>query len=220
MKIINIMFLLLIVFLPLLGSIISGLGGKFLGHKGSVILSINSVFFCFLFSRLGAYNNIYLEKNYYILLAPWIHSGILNCNWAFLFDTLTFIMLIIVTSISTLVHIYSSEYMSQDPHLSRFMSYLNLFTFFMIILVTSDNFLQMFVGWEGVGLCSYLLINFWFTRIQANKAAIKAMLLNRVGDFSLLIGIFLIFIIFKSVNYCTVSSLVPFFKHFSVQILN
>jgi NADH-ubiquinone oxidoreductase chain 5 len=137
-----------------------------------------------------------------------------------MFDSLTVIMCVTVTFISCLVHVYSIEYMNHDPHLARFMSYLSLFTFFMLVLISADNFLQMFVGWEGVGLCSYLLINFWFTRIQANKAAIKAMLLNRVGDFSLLIGIFLIFIIFKSVNYCTVSSLVPFFKHFSVQILN
>jgi len=129
-------------------------------------------------------------------------------------------MCVTVTFISCLVHIYSIEYMNHDPHLARFMSYLSLFTFFMLVLISADNFLQMFVGWEGVGLCSYLLINFWFTRIQANKAAIKAMFLNRVGDFSLLIGIFLIFITFKSVNYCTVSALVPFFKHFSVQILN
>ena len=137
-----------------------------------------------------------------------------------MFDSLTVIMCVTVTFISCLVHVYSIEYMNHDPHLARFMSYLSLFTFFMLVLISADNFLQMFVGWEGVGLCSYLLINFWFTRIQANKAAIKAMLLNRVGDFSLLIGIFLIFISFKSVNYCTVSSLVPFFKHFSVQILN
>jgi len=137
-----------------------------------------------------------------------------------MFDSLTVIMCVTVTFISCLVHVYSIEYMNHDPHLARFMSYLSLFTFFMLVLISADNFLQMFVGWEGVGLCSYLLINFWFTRIQANKAAIKAMLLNRVGDFSLLIGIFLIFISFKSVNYCTVSALVPFFKHLFVQILN
>ena len=110
-------------------------------------------------------------------------------------------MLIVVTSISTLVHLYSIAYMGHDPHLSRFMSYLSLFTFFMLILVTADNFVQMFVGWEGVGLCSYLLINFWFTRLQANKAAIKAMLVNRIGDFGLALGIFTIFYIFKTIDY-------------------
>jgi NADH:ubiquinone oxidoreductase subunit 5 (subunit L)/multisubunit Na+/H+ antiporter MnhA subunit len=102
--------------------------------------------------------------------------------------------------------------MGFDPHLSRFMAYLSMFTFFMLILISADNFLQMFVGWEGVGLCSYLLINFWFIRIQANKAAIKAMLINRVGDFSLLIAIFLILINFKSIDYNTIEILIPFLK--------
>jgi proton-translocating NADH-quinone oxidoreductase chain L len=120
-------------------------------------------------------------------------------------------MLVVVTFISSLVHLYSTEYMGHDPHLPRFMSYLSLFTFFMLILVTADNFVQMFVGWEGVGLCSFLLINFWFTRIQANKAAIKAMLLNRIGDFGLMLGILTIFIIFQTVDYATVFALVPKF---------
>lgn len=103
---------------------------------------------------------------------------LLNIDWGFMFDSLTVCMCVTVTFISLLVHLYSMEYMSHDPHLPRFMAYLSLFTFFMLILVTADNLIQMFVGWEGIGLCSYLLINFWFTRIQANKAAIKAMLLN------------------------------------------
>ena len=117
-------------------------------------------------------------------------------------------MLIVVTSISTLVHIYSTEYMVQDPHLARFMSYLSFFTFFMLILVTADNFLQMFVGWEGVGLCSYLLINFWFGRIQANKSALKAMIINRIGDFGLALAIFAIYAVFQSLDYPIVFSLV------------
>jgi NADH:ubiquinone oxidoreductase subunit 5 (subunit L)/multisubunit Na+/H+ antiporter MnhA subunit len=129
-------------------------------------------------------------------------------------------MCIVVTFISCLVHLYSTEYMSHDPHLPRFMSYLSLFTFFMLILVTADNFIQMFVGWEGVGLCSYLLINFWFTRIQANKAAIKAMLMNRIGDFSLIIGIIIIFIYYKSVDYATVAVLTPFLKLDVINFLN
>merc|ERR1712115_13089 len=114
-------------------------------------------------------------------------------------------------SVSSLVHLYSIEYMSHDPHLPRFMSYLSLFTFFMLILVTADNYIRMFLGWEGIGLASYLLINFWFTRIQANKAAIKAMIVNRIGDFGLALGIFTIFIKFKAVDYATVFSMVPFF---------
>ena len=156
----------------------------------------------------------------YIKLATWISSEVLHVDWGFMFDSLTASMCVVVTFISFLVHLYSTEYMSHDPHLPRFMSYLSLFTFFMLILITADNFVQMFVGWEGVGLCSYLLINFWFTRIQANKAAIKAMILNRIGDFSLLIGIFLIFINYKAVDYATVAVLTPFFKTKTVNFLN
>ena len=112
----------------------------------------------------------------------------LNVDWDFMFDSSTVVMCCVVTFVSSIVHLYFKEYMAHDPHLFRFMFYLSLFTFFMLILVTADNFIQMFVGWEGVGLCSYLLINFWFTRIQANKAAIKAMVLNRIGDFGLVIA--------------------------------
>ena len=129
-------------------------------------------------------------------------------------------MLVIVTFISTLVHLYSTEYMEHDPHLPRFMSYLSLFTFFMLILVTANNFLQMFVGWEGVGISSYLLINFWFTRIQANKAAIKAMLLNRVGDFALLLAIFAIYFIYNSLDYDIVFTLTPLFSEFRLFVGN
>lgn len=156
----------------------------------------------------------------YVKLAIWISSEVLHVDWGFMFDSLTVSMCVVVTFISFLVHLYSVEYMSHDPHLPRFMCYLSLFTFFMLILVTADNFLQMFVGWEGVGLCSYLLINFWFTRIQANKAAIKAMLLNRIGDFSLLISIFLIFVNYKSVDYATVAALTPFFQADFVNFLS
>jgi len=149
----------------------------------------------------------------------WFNSEYLCANWGFQFDSLTVVMLIVVTFISSLVHLYSTEYMSHDPHLPRFMSYLSLFTFFMLILVTADNFIQLFVGWEGVGLCSYLLINFWFTRIQANKAAIKAMIVNRIGDFGLALGIFSIYITFNSVEYSTVFALVPLFEQDSLYFL-
>ena len=145
----------------------------------------------------------------HILLAPWMETELFLVNWGFLFDSLTVVMLVVVTFVSTLVHIYSGEYMNGDPHRPRFMSYLSLFTFFMLILVTADNYLQMFVGWEGVGLCSYLLINFWFTRIQANKAAIQAMIVNRVGDFGLALGIMAIYYQFKAVDYSTVFAAAP-----------
>ena len=129
-------------------------------------------------------------------------------------------MLVVVTSISFLVHLYSTEYMSHDPHLPRFMSYLSLFTFFMLILVTADNFIQMFVGWEGVGLCSYLLINFWYTRIQANKAALKAMIMNRIGDFGLTLGMLAIYMNFGALDYSTVFACAPYFIGANVSFLN
>ena len=118
-----------------------------------------------------------------LIITTWITSGSLNVNWSINIDPLSSIMLVVVTFVSSLVHIYSIGYMSHDPHKPRFMSYLSLFTFSMLILVTSDNFLQLFFGWEGVGLCSYFLIGFWFKKQSANYAAIKAFLVNRVGDF-------------------------------------
>ena len=137
----------------------------------------------------GIVNNNY--GNYKIF--EWINSGKFNVNWSINIDPLSSIMILVVTVVSALVHIYSIGYMSHDPHKPRFMSYLSLFTFSMFTLVVSDNFLQLFFGWEGVGLCSYLLIGFWFKRETANNAAIKAFIVNRVGDFGLAIGIFLIF---------------------------
>jgi NADH-ubiquinone oxidoreductase chain 5 len=211
---------LLIVFLPLIGSCVSGLFGIYLGSWGAAIISTSCLLLSLLISFFAFYEVAFVGCFVYIKLTTWISSEVLNIDWGFMFDTLTVVMCIVVTFISCLVHLYSTEYMSHDPHLPRFMSYLSLFTFFMLILVTADNFIQMFVGWEGVGLCSYLLINFWFTRIQANKAAIKAMIMNRIGDFSLLIGIMLIFINFKSVDYATVAVLTPFFKNKIVIFLN
>lgn len=155
-----------------------------------------------------------------VFLAQWIVSDSIYITWGFLFDALTVTMVFVVTFISLCVQIYSLDYMSHDKHKQRFMSYLALFTFFMLILVTANNFLQMFVGWEGVGVCSFLLINFWSTRIQANKAAIKAMLINRIGDFSLMIGIFAIFVQFNSLNYTLIFTLVPWVQTQSITILS
>ena len=211
---------LLIVILPLLGSVSAGLFGRFLGHSGSPIITTICLFFTFSFSLLGFYEVALLDCCVFVNLTSWINSEVLHVDWGFMFDSLTVTMCCVVTFISTLVHLYSIEYMAYDPHLSRFMSYLSLFTFFMLILVTADNFVQMFVGWEGVGLCSFLLINFWFTRIQANKAAIKAMIMNRIGDFGLVMGIMLIFISYKSVDYATVFSLTPIFVNKNINFLN
>ncbi len=137
-------------------------------------------------------------------VVQWIVSGDLGVNWTLRVDALTAVMLLVVTWVSAVVHLYSVGYMHDDPHPQRFMSYLSLFTFFMLMLVTADNFVQLFFGWEGVGLCSYLLINFWFKKPSANAAAIKAFVVNRVGDFGFALGIFAIFTLFGSVQFDTV----------------
>jgi proton-translocating NADH-quinone oxidoreductase chain L len=141
------------------------------------------------------------EKIYVINLGNWIKFNSLSIDWEFCIDSMNILLLFVVVFISTLVHLYSWDYMKNDPHYSRFISYLSLFTFFMITLLAANNFIVMFIGWEGVGLSSYLLINFWFTRIQANKAAIKAMIINKIGDFGLLVGMMLIFKCFETFNY-------------------
>jgi NADH-ubiquinone oxidoreductase chain 5 len=198
-----------IVFLPLFGSLSAGLFGRFLGSRGAGFLTTTCLILSLILSFFAFYEVGLSGSPCYIKLLPWIDSEMFYADWGFMFDSLTVIMLIVVTFVSSVVHVYSTEYMGHDPHLPRFMSYLSLFTFFMLILVTADNFIQMFVGWEGVGLCSYLLISFWFTRIQANKAAIKAMLVNRIGDFGLALGIFAIYINFHSVEYATVFASIP-----------
>jgi len=204
---------LLLVFLPLIGSCCAGLFGRKLGPYGASYITVTCLLTTFFLSLFAFYEVSLLGCCVYIKFVPWINSELLNIDWGFLFDSLTVIMCCVVTFVSSIVHLYSTEYMAHDPHLPRFMSYLSLFTFFMLILVTADNFIQMFVGWEGVGLCSYLLINFWFTRIQANKAAIKAMVLNRIGDFGLVIGILIIFVEYKAVDYATVFAVTPIFTN-------
>lgn len=202
------MFLNILVF-PFLGFLSGILFGRTLG-KGTGIATTVLTGTSFSVSLLALLHNIETGSTYIVSLTDWLRINEVLIEWSFRFDTLTCVMLVVVTFISTLVHLYSTEYMEYDPHFPRFMSYLSLFTFFMIILVTGNNFLQMFIGWEGVGISSYLLINFWFTRIQANKAAIKAMLVNRVGDFFLLLAMFLIYLQFSSLDYDVVFTLVPY----------
>lgn len=211
---------LLIILLPFFGFCSAGLFGRYLGFYGSSIITTMCTFLSFLFSFVGFCEVGFLNCSVYFKLIGWFECGTLNVDWGFLFDSLSITLCCIITFVSTLVHFYSIEYMAQDPHLSRFMSYLSFFTFFMLVLVTADNFVQMFVGWEGVGLCSYLLINFWFSRVQANKAAIKAMILNRIGDFGIVLGILVIFLTFKSVDYSIVFALVPFFVTKTILIFN
>ena len=198
-----------ILFLPLLAAFISGFLGKFVGHRSSEIItslftSVSAILSILIFYKV-------VEQNYEnnIIISTWLNSGSLNVNWSIKIDALSSVMLVVVTLISALVHIYSIGYMSHDPHRSRFMAYLSLFTFSMLTLVTSDNFLQLFFGWEGVGLCSYFLIGFWFKKESANAAAIKAFIVNRVGDFGFALGIFLIFYIFGTINYEEVFQLIP-----------
>ena len=199
----------LIITLPLIASIISGFFGKFIGDRNSEIITSLLVSISALFSVIVFYDVIVNQYQENIVIATWINSGSLEVNWSINIDTLSAVMLIVVTSVSALVHIYSIGYMSHDPHKPRFMAYLSLFTFAMLVLVTSDNFIQLFFGWEGVGLCSYFLIGFWFKKDTANKAAIKAFLVNRVGDFGFALGIFLIFYLFGTVNYSEVFEQIP-----------
>ena len=200
------MYLLIVIF-PLLGTVLAGFFGRWIGGRGAGYITILCITMSLMLSCLAFYEVAFNKAITLIQIEPWISTEIYTLYWGFLFDTLSCVMLIVVTAISTLVHIYSTEYMAQDPHLARFMSYLSFFTFFMLILITADNFLQMFVGWEGVGLCSYLLINFWYGRIQANKSALKAMIINRIGDFGLALAIFAIYALFQSLDYPIVFSL-------------
>jgi len=200
-----------ILFLPLIASIISGFFGKFIGDKGSEIITSLFVSISAILSFVVFYRVINDGYSNNLIIATWINSGSLNANWSINVDALSSVMLVVVTLVSSLVHIYSIGYMSHDPHKQRFMAYLSLFTFAMLTLVTSDNFIQLFFGWEGVGLCSYFLIGFWYKKESANAAAIKAFVVNRVGDFGFALGIFLIFYIFDTVNYDEVFQKIPLF---------
>ena len=199
----------IIVFLPLIASIISGFFGNKIGERNSEIITSLFISISAILSLVIFYNVTILDYNNNLIITTWINSGSLNVNWSINIDALSALMLVVVTLISALVHIYSIGYMQHDPHKPRFMAYLSLFTFAMITLVTSDNFLQLFFGWEGVGLCSYFLIGFWFKKESANAAAIKAFVVNRIGDFGFALGIFLIFYLFGTVNYNEVFYLVP-----------
>jgi NADH-ubiquinone oxidoreductase chain 5 len=208
-----------IIILPLLGSIVSGFFGRKVGVKGAQIITCLSVITTTIlaiitFFEVG-FNNIPVSIN----LFRWIDSEWFNIIWGFQFDSLTVSMLIPVLIISSLVHIYSISYMSNDPHIQRFFSYLSLFTFMMVILVTANNYLLMFVGWEGVGVCSYLLVSFWFTRIAANQSSISAFLTNRVGDCFLTIGMFAILWSLGNLDYATVFSLAPYINENLVTII-
>ena len=207
-----------VIFLPLIGSII-GYFGKSISRLFCEIITSLFVSAAAIISIIIFYKGLILNEYGNYLIFNWISSGNFLANWTINIDPLSSIMLIVITSVSALVHIYSIGYMSHDPHKPRFMSYLSLFTFSMLALVVSDNFLQLFFGWEGVGLCSYLLIGFWYKKESANTAAIKAFIVNRIGDFGLAIAIFLIFYYMGTINFNEVFELVPKFKNEKINFI-
>ncbi|PTW61123.1 NADH dehydrogenase subunit L [Breoghania corrubedonensis] len=194
-----------IVLLPLLGFLVAGIFGRVIGAKASEYITSGFLIIAAILSWV-AFISVGLGdgETQIIPIATWIVSGALDVQWAIRVDTLTAVMLVVVNTVSALVHVYSIGYMHHDPHKSRFFAYLSLFTFAMLTLVTSDNLVQMFFGWEGVGLASYLLIGFWYQRPSANAAAMKAFVVNRIGDFGFALGIFGVYYLFDSVNLATI----------------
>lgn len=198
-----------VVFLPLLGALIAGLFGRLIGDRASQFVTCACVLAAACFS-IYLFVDVALHGNAVnIVLMDWMQSGTFTTTWNIKIDTLTAVMLIVVNGVSSMVHVYSVGYMSHDKSIPRFMSYLSLFTFFMLMLVTSANLLQMFFGWEGVGVASYLLINFWYEKESANNASIKAFLVNRVGDMGFALGIFGCFMLFGSVDYAAMFAKAP-----------
>jgi NADH-quinone oxidoreductase subunit L len=191
----------LIVFLPLLGAIIAGLGGSQIGAKASEYITTGLMLVAAVLSWIVFFDvALGHQEHITVPVMRWVQSGGVDVEWAFRIDTLTAVMFVVVNTVSSLVHVYSIGYMHHDPHRPRFFAYLSLFTFAMLMLVTSDNLLQMFFGWEGVGLASYLLIGFWYKKPSASAAAMKAFIVNRVGDFGFALGIFGVFVLFGSIN--------------------
>jgi NADH-quinone oxidoreductase subunit L len=192
---------ILAVFLPLLAAIIAGLFGRWLGDRGAQLVTCGALCLSALLSIVVFHDVALLGHSQVIDLFTWIDTGDLQVHWALRLDTLSTVMLLVVSVVSSVVHIYSIGYMAHDKSIPRFMAYLSFFTFFMLMLVTADNFVQMFFGWEGVGLCSYLLVGFWYDRPSANSAAIKAFVVNRIGDFGFLLGIFSVYLIFGTLQF-------------------
>ena len=201
----------LIVFFPAIGAIIAGLFGRWIGHRGAEIITSSLMVFATLFSLIAFYQVALMGggPEGAVFIMRWFDIGTFDADWEIRVDTLTVVMLVVVTVVSTLVHIYSIGYMSHDPHRARFFAYLSLFTFAMLMLVTANNFMQLFFGWEGVGLASYLLIGFWYKKPSANAAAMKAFIVNRVGDFGFALGIMAVYLVFDSVDFDTVFAAAP-----------
>src|SRR6185312_11099319 len=200
-----------IVFLPIVASAIAGLFGRIIGARASELVTTGALFISAALSAYVFYDVCFLGHSAIVAVAPWIHSGAFAADWTIRVDSLTAVMLVVVTCVSSLVHLYSIGYMAEDDSRARFFSYLSLFTFMMLMLVTANNFLQMFFGWEGVGLASYLLIGFWYTRPSANAAAIKAFVVNRVGDFGFALGVFGVYYVFGTLDFDRVFMAAPMF---------
>ena len=198
----------LIVFLPLFGFLIAGIFGRWIGVRGAEYVTTGFLGICFVLAWI-AFFQVAAGSDSHVPVANWFTSGKLAVAWALRVDTLTAVMLVVVTTVSFLVHVYSIGYMADDPHRPRFFAYLSLFTFAMLMLVTADNLVQMFFGWEGVGLASYLLIGFWYQKPSANAAAIKAFVVNRVGDFGFALGIFMTFTLTGSVTFDHIFAAAP-----------
>jgi proton-translocating NADH-quinone oxidoreductase chain L len=209
---------LLLLYLPLCSAVINGFGGAYLGHRGSTLLAPTLLGLTFGLALLLSYQVLIQEQVFYTFLAVGLDWAGYELRWALQYDALTAVMIVVVTSISWLVHIYATSYMATDPHLSRFLACLSFFTFFMLVLVTADNYFQLFVGWEGVGLCSYLLINFWYTRIQANKAALQALVVNKVGDFFLALAVMWLLNLVGTTDFSVVFALAPTWTAWEVNI--
>jgi hypothetical protein len=208
-----------ILVLPFLGSLVSGLMGRKIGVTGAHIITCTCLILSSILASVAFYEVGICGSPVQVDLVSWVDSEFMSITWSFLFDQLTVSMFIPVLYISSLIHIFSTDYMAGDPHNQRFFSYLSLFTFFMLLLVSGANYFVMFVGWEGIGIVSYLLINFWYTRIQANKAAILALTMNRVGDMGLSIGFFALFALFGSLDYATIFSMAPFMNETAITII-
>jgi NADH-ubiquinone oxidoreductase chain 5 len=208
-----------IIALPILGSLVAGFFGRKIGVSGAHIITCSCIVITAILSVIVFFEVGFNNSPTSITLFKWIDSESLYVPWGFNFDSLTVSMLLPVLIVSSLVHIYSIGYMSSDPHNQRFFSYLSLFTFMMIVLVTGNNFLVMFVGWEGVGVCSYLLVSFWFTRIAANQSSLSAFLTNRVGDTFFTIGMFVLLWSFGNIDYATIFSIAPYINENIITII-
>lgn len=212
------MYLSIIIF-PILGSIISGFWGRKIGIIGSQIISCSCLFLSAVLSTIAFYEVGFCSSSVSLNLGAWIDSEIMQVSWEFLFDQLSVVFCVMITYITFLILVYTIYYMDGQPHVQRFFSYLSAFAGFMLILVTGGNYFVLFVGWEGIGIVSYLLISYFYTRIQATKAALLALTMNRLGDMGLSIGFFALFALFGTIEYSTIFSIVPYFNENAITII-